>query len=177
MLAGLCFVQTADAGGGEFSAGQKDLLDHIVDTGLAGLGQQPTQMETMLTNVAAAYTASGYDKDPTAREIVQHLRDEAVRLKEEIAQLTAFISRHRAESGNPVVMLLLLSREQGAGFHVYHWIRTATELTDLADAAAHRHDALVARFTTAMITTAEADQETFDTAIQGLTGVLGTANP
>ena len=53
---------------------------------------------------------------------------------------TAFVSRHRAKSNNPVVMLLLLSREQGTGFHVYKWIRTATELTNLANAAAHRND-------------------------------------
>ena len=74
-------------------------------------------------------------------------------------------------------MLLLLSREQVLGFHLYKWIRTATELTDLTNASSNRSDPLIAKFTTEMIVTAEAGQETLSTAIQGITGVLGHDKP
>ena len=176
LLCGLLLF-SGRVGAAGFTDDQHALLDHIVESVLADDRQKMDQFDTMLENVASAYSGSVYGKDPGSLQILKQLREQATTLKAEITKVGALVLAHRVEDANPAVMLLLLSREQTLGFHLYKWIRTTAELTDLANASSKHNDPLIAKFTTEMIETAEAGQETLSTAIQGITGVLGHDKP
>lgn len=172
----LCaFLVVRPAGAAGFTDEQHRTLDGIVGSVLEEFRQDRGHMKSLLEGVSAAYAASGYDKDTGSRDVLARLRAEAERLDNEVVKLDATISMHRADDHNPAAMLYLLAREQNLGFAIYKWVRSVTEIADLANAAARRSDPPFARLCTGMIQVGETEQDTLSTAILGLTGVLGAA--
>ena len=172
-LGGFLLVRAAGAAG--FNDEQHQALDETVGSVLAGFRQDRGHLNSMLEGLTGAYAASGYVKDAGSRDVLARLRAEADRLDNEVVKLDATVALHRTDDRNPAAMLYLLAREQSLSFAIYRWVRSVTEIADLANASARRNDALFAGLSTGMIQTGEAEQDTLSTAILGITGVLGPA--
>ena len=151
-----------------FSDEQYQQFDHLVDSVRTGLKEDAGNIDALLQALGDAYDHSGYSRDAGSRDVYQRLSGEGGRLKGEIAKLDDEVAGQRLRDRDPAVMLWLLSREQAVSFRLYKWSRSVTEITDLANASAHRRDPAGGRLSTLLMQEGEAQQDTLGTAIQVL---------
>lgn len=157
----------------DFNDEQYQALDQVVGENFTRL-QQDADHEIDLVDGAVndAFKSGAFGQDRNTVAVRDRIVHEGNDLKTALTQVHDDVAAARGRDRDPVIMLRLLCREQGASQKFYRWLRNASELAGLAWADAHHGDGVEGKFLNEMIQTHEAIQDTTQTSIEGVVGFI-----
>jgi len=130
-----------------------------------------SDVDLVLKAVAEAYSGSGYKNNPAAEAVRSRLGSEGERLKRDC---TAVLREMSSKPGSSGAVIVHLSKAQMMSVKIYRWIRSATEMADLAHATSGRSNAETGEYFTNLIQTHEALQDVIGAKIQTIAADTGT---
>ena len=136
------FLLTHATGAAEFNDQQFQAVNTILRLNAGELQQQADSgLDFALGLLGRAFEQSAYGRSAPAENARKQLAEDAAALKTRIRALQARIPATGTGMHNPASAVMLLAEEQHVAFQLYRWFRTLVEMTDMANASAHREEA------------------------------------